>query len=176
MKSERSLYSKAQLVLKAAGVGRSMNIAELRLQIITEGHPAFLTLQYDESRDDYVLAQSHGAVSRAVNLCKGLGLVTDEGRLSASGRRAVRSEVGFQREVRAAIVERLTLAGASTGQLRTASRQLLTSAQPILPTARHLFESVTPDLSRAEFGRLLTMLADVDGARTEQRRVYLEFS
>lgn len=175
MRSERSLYAKVQLVLEVAARGESTTLPELRQRILSEGHSSFLTMQYDADADDYVWAQSDRAVGRAVSACSRLGLVSEDGALTAAGKRAARNERGYHQEVRRSIIERLEQAGASVTDLQAAVTELLSRTPPELPSASALFDELGPDLARVEFSRLLSLLADVEGATTVQRKVFLAF-
>lgn len=175
--AERSLYAKVRVILDVATRAEAESPTELRLSVADEGHSEFLTHQYDDDIDDYVWRQSARAIARALQTALRLALLDEDCSISSAGRRALRSERAFGREIRAAVLRRLTIGGAPTQSLRRASTNLLSSNPPILPTAARLYENVAPQsLSRAEFVSLLNMLAAAGGAATEQRRVYLAFN
>jgi len=174
MASERSLYAKMRLVLEDADRQSTVD-GKLADEILARGHPSFLTLQYDAGKDDYVWRPSRRAVLRAVNVAKRLSFLSEDGALTAVGESATRSERSFRRETAESLQRVLSDAGATARRLEEGSRNLLRQAPPRLPTARALWDLIGPDLSQGDFSRFLSLLADVGGATTEQRKVYTRF-
>lgn len=174
MTSERSLYAKIRLVLDDAD-RRSPAEGPLADVVLARRHPSFLTLQYDLDSDDYVSKPSRRAVLRAVAMAGRLGLLTDEGTLTHSGERAARNERSFLREMSLSLRDVLMRGGVTPQRLQESSRRLLRKSPAVLPTGRALWEAVECDLSKGDFNQLLALLADVGGATTEQRKVYMKF-
>ncbi len=176
--SERSLYSKLNVILRAAAHGAEdvTTLFELRAQIESQSHSEFLTLQYDGDEDDYVWKQSRRSIARAVQTARRLNLLDNEGSVTDTGRRALRSEKAYRAEVRSAVASRLRDGGAAMSDLQAGSHRMLRLDPPVLPTAIRLYERLAPSgIARTEFTALLNMLSEVDGAVAEQRRVYVAF-
>jgi hypothetical protein len=176
MASERSMYSKIRLILSDAEREKPESLGGLVEGTHSRGHPAFLTYQYDVPTDDFVWRQSLKAIGRAVRMSRRLDLVDDSGQLTRAGAAALRSDAAFQDTVRSSVARVLEAAGVRSAKLNDTARRLLRSDPPTLPTAAVLWAELAPELGRAEFGRLLTLLADARGAETHQKKLFLRFT
>ncbi len=173
--SERSLYSKLDLVLGTALSSEPETLSQLSDSVLAQGHSAFVTRRYDADEDDYVWKPSRPSVVRVVGMARRLGLVDDSGQLTDAGNSAHSTESSFRREIADAVAGRLGESGTSLASLNRLATELLRRSPPEMPTAAAFFEELEPSIGRAEFGRLLTLLADAEAALIAQRRIYLEF-
>ncbi len=176
MASERSLYSKVRLVLDASLSAEPETLGELSDRVLAQGHSAFVTRQYDPDADDYVWKASRPSVVRAVGVSRRLGLIDDVGQLTPEGRDAHSSDGAFGRGITAAAASRLADSGAVISDLNELAVAMLRRSPPEMPTAAAFFQELGPAIGKAEFSRLLTLMADAGSALIAQRRVYLEFS
>lgn len=174
MASDRSLFEKIRHVLRTAERATAESTDELATEVLASGLTSFLSLQYDDGLDEYVWHQSEKSVRRCIAMCLRLELV-EGGRLTAAGRRAMRNEQSYQLTLGDRVRGLLEAAGADVSRLNANSRELLSSKEFVPPTAAALWERLQPQLSKAEFGRLLTLLAAAHQATTLQSKLYLRF-
>lgn len=175
MASERSLYEKVKHVLRVAEGLEVETVQELVATVEEEGTMAFLSLQYDYETDEYVWRQSRRAIRRCVGMCLKLGLVDETGTLTTYGKRARRRESDYRSVLGERIMEVMTDAGITTSLLNDTSQGLLRSGSSQLPTSLTLWETLEPNVGKAEFSRLLTLLADAGYAETRQSKLFLGF-
>ncbi len=174
MPSERSLYRKIQLTLDVAKSSEADSLTDLTATVVAKQFPNFDTLQYDEEVDDFTWRQSDKVVRRTVRLCNHLGLVQKDGRLSKIGRQATR-KTRFEEVIAERVRIRLMEAGVEIGRLNRIIKKKLQSEPTVLPTAAELWDEVEPQIARAEFSRMLTLLTHCGAAASSQRKIFLSF-
>lgn len=172
MASEKSLYRKIQLVLEVAQSMRTSTLSELYEGIEAGELPNFLTYQYDEDTDDFSWRQSAKVIRRTVRLCCRLELLRADGRLTPVGRQALRKTrydkiLGQQARM---VLERGEVVLSDLNGIILDSLQ---SDPPVMPTATRLWEVIEPDIGKADFSRLLTLLSNCGSAKSSQKKIYL---
>src|SRR6266436_4682662 len=90
MAGEKSLYHKIQLLLDHSKNSKAGTLADLASEIYARRLPTFNTLQYDERKDDVRWQPSSRVIRRTIALCRGLGLIDEEGQLTKQGRQGLR--------------------------------------------------------------------------------------
>ncbi|MFH1009458.1 MAG: hypothetical protein V1800_18430 [Candidatus Latescibacterota bacterium] len=172
MATEQSLYRKIQLVLEVAQSVRATTLTELHKEIEERELPNFLTYQYDEVKDEFSWRQSAKVIRKTVRLCCRLGLLNSDGRHTPVGRQALRRTrydkiLGQQARL---VLERHQVVLSDLNPIIQSSLQ---SDPPVLPTAIQLWEAVKPDVGKADFSRLLTLLSNCGAAESSQKKIYL---
>jgi len=172
MPSERSLYRKMELVLEVAAEVEPGSLDELRIEI--EGIPSFNTERYDAEKDDFVLGPSKPVIRRTVRWCVSLDLLSESGRLTRQGRSARRAG-SFAKVVSKQVRLCLEVGGVDFAALNEAVTACMAASPAILPTARELWERLSPEIRCSDFSRLLTLLSHCGVATASQSRIYLSF-
>lgn len=174
MPSERSLYRKIQIVLDVAKGVAASDLAQLRSEVSAQELPTFMSEHYDDDEDRFVLRVSERIVRKTLGVCRLLGLIGDDARLTAMGREASRRsrfDAVMSRQVRSFLNERHV----SFKALNAIIRKRLQTTPPILPTSDELWRESHSDVPQGTFNRMLTLLAHCGAAESYQRRIYVHF-
>jgi len=171
---QRSVYRKLRTVLQTARRGKWMTTEQLIEALLSEGSTEFT--RYKVSRGKVSLVPcSVLVIRRMVHVARDLDLLSEAGRLTVAGRRAVDDSAGFDGVVAAAVLERLRSLGVSRSALDERIRLGLTR-----PTIESLptLDNVVMDLmklggSRRHLRLYLQLLAACGAVRTTRKKLFL---
>lgn len=176
MAGKTAYSSRLQILLELVGTRSFTSIDSLAESIIRQSPPNFVYRRWSVEKEEYVGECSERSVRKTLDTAIDLGLLDGEtGARTTSGNEAAdpaRFPVVLRRRVRA----KLRQVGCSQEELEEASRRMLRSRSPILPTARELYVetclSKGIELPEVEFRRLLILLADSGGIQLSRSYIY----
>ena len=174
MVSDRSLYRKIGVVLDIAKSASVASMDELRSEIQGRKPSLFFSRHYNRIKDKFDEDISERVIRKTLNTCRILGLLSEDGTLTAAGREASR-KTRFDSVIAVLVRKFLREKEIKFDKLNDAIKRRLQANPPVLPTSEELWNSVGTAMSKGLFARMLTLLAHCGAAHSAQRRVYLRF-
>lgn len=176
MAGKTAFFSRLQVLLELVGTKNFASIDSLAQSIMRQSPPNFVYRRWNVEKEEYVGECSERAVRKTLDIAIDLGLLDGEtGARTAYGNEAAdpaRYPVVLRRRVRA----KLRQVGCSQEELDEASKRMLRSRSPILPTAHELYVetclSKRIELAEVEFRKLLMLLADSGGMQLSRSYIY----
>lgn len=172
MPSERSVYSKIQVVLDVAKSVKLETMTQLIEAVRGLKADNFLTRHYDTDEDSYVIGISERSIQRTIDLCRKLTLIGDDGRLTEAGRQASR-KTQFDNAVASQIRAYFDREHISLSDVNRFIMKNLHANPPVLSTTREIWNEKGKDTHYSTFARMLSLLAQCGGANTSQKKIYL---
>ena len=174
MASDRSLYRKIEVVLDLAKSVSVASVHELRSEILGRKPSLFFSRQYNSATDRFDEDISERVIRKTLSVCRLLGLLDDDGSLTAAGREALR-KTRFDAVVAGAVRRFLREREIHLAKLNELIRKRLQTNPPVLPTSVELWQATGMTMARGTFARMLTLLAHCGAADSTQKRIYLRF-
>ena len=172
MPGESSLYRKIQVVLDLAKAVKVNSLVEFHLQIRDSGMQNFLSRRYDKKTDTFVIDISEKSIRHTVKLCSLLGLLTEDGSLSPTGRHALQA-ARYDQVIAVRIRQCLKREGVALQDLNDTIMRYLQGSPTVLPTCKQLWLAAGNSMSYSVFSKMLTLLAQCGGAQSSQKKIYL---
>ena len=131
-----------------------------------------MTRVYSKQTDSFTEEVSRRTVRSAVNVCVTLSLVSENGKLTTAGRKAI-NPTKFDEVVARQIREFLLDHNVRLSDLNGLIQRSFRADPPVLPTANVLWEHCGGDVGKGSFSSMLTLLANCRSAVSSQKKVYL---
>jgi len=174
MTSDRSLYHKIKVVLDVAKSVSVSSIVELRAEIHGQKPSLFFSKRYNPVTDHFDEDISEQIIRKTLNVCRLLGLLGEDGRLTSSGHEALR-KTRFDAVISELVHKLFAERNINLHKLNEIIRKNLQADPPILPTSKELWQVTGTSMSKGTFARMLTLLTHCGAAHSSQKRIYLRF-
>ena len=174
MIGEHALYRKIQVVLDIAKKGKTSSIQDLSDKVFSNNLINFIYKHFDKDTEEEVSRQSIPSIKKTISVCIDLGLIHENGHLTTSGIKAVNPNY-FNDVLSKQIIKFLEEYDVTVNKIEKQVKIMLHSSHPILPTAKALWESLTPDISLNTFSIMFTLLAHCERLVAFRKKIYLGF-
>lgn len=173
---KKSLFNKVYEVLEIAKRSPVNSKSELVSTVEAEGLEIFQSWRYNEDIDEMEERQSVASIRNTINLASDLGFLKADN-MDFSPEKALRyfSKEDFSRAIRSATVTRLYQFGITLDELNSIVSRALGNKLKDYPTASFIYGKLRFEISKARFGRYLSLLQSSSAAEVCSKKLFLGF-
>src|SRR6185436_16438792 len=126
-------------------------------------------------KDAFITAISDKSIHSAVEFCRDLKLLKDNGTLTAGGRQAIQRSK-FERVIADSILLYLHEAGVDISSLNKVILSNIQSSPPVLPTCQELWGTIEEKTDYSMFAKMMNLLSQCGMAQSSQKKIYLSIN